>query len=80
MRFFIFFLFKLKLFKFFLKKKQEDLEYVVLWMTNFCRLIHNLKQYSGETVNIFIFVLFTVMELFFFYLKSESLFFKGFNN
>ena len=33
-----------------IKKKQEDLEYVVLWMTNFCRLIHNLKQYSGEAV------------------------------
>ena len=34
-----------------IKKKQEDLEYVVLWMTNFCRLIHNLKQYSGESVS-----------------------------
>jgi myosin-5 len=32
-----------------IKRKQEDLEYVVLWMTNFCRLIHNLKQYSGES-------------------------------
>lgn len=31
-----------------IKRKQEDLEYLVLWMTNFCRLIHNLKQYSGE--------------------------------
>ena len=35
-----------------IKKKQEDLEYVVLWMTNFCRLIHNLKQYSGEAVRV----------------------------
>lgn len=33
-----------------IKKKQEDLEYLVLWMTNFCRLIHNLKQYSGDSV------------------------------
>ncbi len=32
-----------------IKRKQEDLEYLVLWMTNFCRLIHNLKQYSGDT-------------------------------
>ncbi len=31
-----------------IKRKQEDLEYVVLWMTNSCRLLHNLKQYSGE--------------------------------
>jgi myosin V len=31
-----------------LKRKDNDLEYLVLWMTNFCRLIHNLKQYSGE--------------------------------
>ncbi|CAF0777038.1 unnamed protein product [Brachionus calyciflorus] len=31
-----------------IKKKQEDLDYLVLWMTNFCRLIHNLKQYSGD--------------------------------
>jgi hypothetical protein len=29
----------------------EDLEYFVLWMANSCRLIHNLKQYSGEIVN-----------------------------
>lgn len=36
-----------------IKRKQEDLEYLVLWMTNFCRLIHNLKQYSGDTVSIF---------------------------
>lgn len=35
-----------------IKRKQEDLEYLVLWMTNFCRLIHNLKQYSGDTVRI----------------------------
>ncbi len=32
-----------------IKRKQEDLEYLVLWLTNFCRLIHNLKQYSGDT-------------------------------
>ena len=36
-----------------IKRKQEDLEYLVLWMTNFCRLIHNLKQYSGDTVSCF---------------------------
>lgn len=34
-----------------IKKKQEDLDYLVLWLTNFCRLIHNLKQYSGEVVS-----------------------------
>ena len=39
-----------------IKKKQEDLEYVVLWMTNFCRLIHNLKQYSGELVSVYFFL------------------------
>jgi myosin-5 len=39
-----------------IKKKQEDLEYVVLWMTNFCRLIHNLKQYSGELVSVYFFI------------------------
>lgn len=33
-----------------IKRKQEDLDYLVLWLTNFCRLIHNLKQYSGEAV------------------------------
>lgn len=32
-----------------IKRKQEDLEYVVLWVTNLCRLIHNLKQYSGDS-------------------------------
>ena len=31
-----------------IKKKPDDIEYMILWMTNFCRLIHNLKQYSGE--------------------------------
>lgn len=33
-----------------IKRKQEDLDYLILWLTNFCRLIHNLKQYSGEAV------------------------------
>jgi myosin V len=31
-----------------IKKRTEDLDYIVLWMTNICRLLHNLKQYSGE--------------------------------
>ena len=38
-----------------IKRKQEDLEYLVLWMTNFCRLIHNLKQYSGDSVSVLLF-------------------------
>lgn len=32
-----------------IKKRQEDLEYVILWLANLCRLLHNLKQYSGES-------------------------------
>ncbi|XP_014666593.1 PREDICTED: unconventional myosin-Vb-like [Priapulus caudatus] len=33
------------------KKKRDDLEYATLWLANTCRLLHNLKQYSGEKVN-----------------------------
>ncbi|KAI0226659.1 Unconventional myosin-Va [Lamellibrachia satsuma] len=32
------------------KKRQDDVETISLWMTNTCRLLHNLKQYSGEKV------------------------------
>lgn len=32
------------------KKHQEDLEMITLWLSNTCRLLHNLKQYSGEKV------------------------------
>ncbi|XP_033100860.1 unconventional myosin-Va-like isoform X3 [Anneissia japonica] len=30
------------------KKHFEEFEYVSFWLTNTCRLLHNLKQYSGE--------------------------------
>ncbi|KAK2149285.1 hypothetical protein LSH36_457g02032 [Paralvinella palmiformis] len=30
------------------KKRQDDVESVTLWLANTCRLLHNLKQYSGE--------------------------------
>ncbi|XP_015519328.2 unconventional myosin-Va isoform X1 [Neodiprion lecontei] len=29
-------------------KKREDFEYSVLWLSNTLRLLHNMKQYSGE--------------------------------
>ena len=32
------------------KKKQEDVEVISVWLANTCRLLHNLKQYSGEKV------------------------------
>ena len=32
------------------QKRQDDVETISLWMTNTCRLLHNLKQYSGEKV------------------------------
>ncbi|KAG8180737.1 hypothetical protein JTE90_004694 [Oedothorax gibbosus] len=31
-----------------IKKRFEELEYTVLWLANTCRLLHNLKQYSGD--------------------------------
>ncbi|XP_064645972.1 unconventional myosin-Va-like isoform X4 [Lineus longissimus] len=30
------------------KKRHEDVETVTMWLGNTCRLLHNLKQYSGE--------------------------------
>ena len=33
-----------------IKKRHEDLDTSVLWLVNTCRLLHNLKQYSGEKV------------------------------
>ncbi|XP_056002833.1 unconventional myosin-Va-like isoform X5 [Ostrea edulis] len=30
------------------KKHNKDLERVILWLANTCRLLHTLKQYSGE--------------------------------
>ena len=32
------------------KKRQDDAEVITLWLANTCRLLHNLKQYSGEKV------------------------------
>ena len=63
-----------------IKKKQEDLEYVVLWMTNFCRLIHNLKQYSGETVRILIKNLLTPRFKTYYYLLLFQILSKGIPN
>lgn len=31
-----------------IRKRHEDLEMVTLWLANTCRLLHNLKQYSGD--------------------------------
>jgi myosin-5 len=31
-----------------IKKKSEEPEYGALWLTNIARLLHNLKQYSGD--------------------------------
>ncbi|GAB6032023.1 myosin I [Chamberlinius hualienensis] len=30
------------------KKRHEDLEVITMWLSNTCRLLHNLKQYSGD--------------------------------
>ncbi|CAG0912683.1 unnamed protein product [Notodromas monacha] len=30
------------------KKKHDDVEYCAMWLANLVRLMHNLKQYSGE--------------------------------
>ena len=30
------------------QKRQDDVETISLWLANTCRLLHNLKQYSGE--------------------------------
>ena len=35
-----------------IKKRHEDLDTSVLWLVNTCRLLHNLKQYSGEKVSL----------------------------
>ena len=31
-----------------LQRRQDDVETITLWLANTCRLLHNLKQYSGE--------------------------------
>lgn len=31
-----------------IKKRREELDYTILWLANTCRLLHNLKQYSGD--------------------------------
>lgn len=31
-----------------IKKKHEDLDTIVLWLSNVLRLLHNMKQYSGD--------------------------------
>lgn len=31
-----------------IKKRHEDLDSTVLWLSNVLRLLHNLKQYSGD--------------------------------
>ncbi|GFY64185.1 unconventional myosin-Vb [Trichonephila inaurata madagascariensis] len=31
-----------------IKKRHEELDYTILWLANTCRLLHNLKQYSGD--------------------------------
>lgn len=31
-----------------IKKRHEDLEVTVMWLANMCRLLHSLKQYSGD--------------------------------
>jgi myosin-5 len=31
-----------------IKKRHEDLDTTVLWLSNMLRLLHNLKQYSGD--------------------------------
>ncbi|EEB10549.1 myosin-5A, putative [Pediculus humanus corporis] len=33
-----------------IKKKHDDLETTVLWLSNTLRLLHNLKQYSGDKI------------------------------
>lgn len=33
-----------------IKKRYEDLDTSVVWLVNTCRLLHSLKQYSGEKV------------------------------
>ena len=38
-------------FCFLFQKRQDDVETITLWLSNTCRLLHNLKQYSGEKVN-----------------------------
>lgn len=31
-----------------IRKRHEDLEVTTMWLANTCRLLHNLKQYSGD--------------------------------
>ncbi|XP_042909749.1 unconventional myosin-Va isoform X2 [Parasteatoda tepidariorum] len=31
-----------------IKKRHEELDYSIVWLANTCRLLHNLKQYSGD--------------------------------
>ena len=31
-----------------IRKRQNDLDSTVLWLSNILRLLHNLKQYSGD--------------------------------
>lgn len=33
-----------------IRKRHEDLDTTVLWLTNTLRLLHNLKQYSGDKI------------------------------
>ncbi|KAF8788252.1 unconventional myosin-Va-like isoform X3 [Argiope bruennichi] len=33
-----------------IKKRHDELDYTILWLANTCRLLHNLKQYSGDKV------------------------------
>lgn len=35
-----------------IKKRYEDLDTSVVWLVNTCRLLHSLKQYSGEKVHV----------------------------
>ncbi|KAF0309549.1 Unconventional myosin-Va [Amphibalanus amphitrite] len=30
------------------KKRRDDVETLIMWLANVCRLLHNLKQYSGD--------------------------------
>ena len=34
------------------QKHSDDLERITLWLANTCRLMHTLKQYSGEKVTL----------------------------
>ena len=32
------------------KKRRDDVDTLIMWLANLCRLLHNLKQYSGDKV------------------------------